>query len=215
MSRLHTWMYRHHKSGWHVCMHPSIVTRLICAIYLRRQLPPVVSLPFVVSYGQIDSAVGVVVILLGLFAFAVAGMNLMSMVVPYCLASLFVLIAQVRSLQRPRLVFTVQQMWSVRKQTVALPAAVAGHRACTCHVCQRVMLLPVRESSVWPSVVWKAWWGPVRSQQQPMGSHRQQRVNPPNIIFCIASACEEAGRIAVCSAAWVMHSWLRSWRWRT
>ena len=63
----------------------------------RRQLPPVVSLPFVVSYGQIDVAVGAAVILLGLFAFAVAGMNLTSMVVPYCLASLFVLTLQVRS----------------------------------------------------------------------------------------------------------------------
>ena len=65
-------------------------------ILARRQLPPVVTLPFVVSYGQIDIAVGAAVVLLGLSVFVIAGMNLVSMVVPYCLASLFVLILQVR-----------------------------------------------------------------------------------------------------------------------
>jgi len=82
-------------------MHITLSTRAdvgsVCVELARRQLPPVVTLPFVVSYGQIDIAVGAAVILLGLFAFAVAGVNLVGMVVPYCLASLIVLILQVRS----------------------------------------------------------------------------------------------------------------------
>ncbi len=53
-----------------------------------------VSLPFVVSYCQISVAVGGLVILLGLSSFVVAGANLQKAVVPYCVASLLVLIVQ-------------------------------------------------------------------------------------------------------------------------